>query len=209
MRSFAHWSLRYAWDRGWLSVYEWTHRDAPWLTPDATSFLETHLQKDHVGFEWGAGRSTAWLAQRVARLTSVETNKTWLDTVSKQLETQGLSNAHLRYVDGQSASHAGAIAEEKDASLDFVLVDGLQDDRDACALAALPKIRGGGMLVVDDVHRYLPSDSRSPLALGTEKPGATETWTEVARLLDDWPCVWTSSGVTDTAIWTKPGAPTA
>jgi hypothetical protein len=28
---------------------------------------------------------------------------------------------------------------------------------------------------------------------------------EFHRRVADWPCIWTSNGLTDTAIWTKPG----
>jgi hypothetical protein len=70
----------------------------------------------------------------------------------------------------------------------------------------LPKIRSGGLLIIDDIHRYLPSGSRAPLAVPLDGDAASETWTRVADAVADWELTETTSGVTDTAILRKPTA---
>lgn len=95
------------------------------------------------------------------------------------------------------------IDEVSDESLDFVLVDGLA--RSWCALAAIPKLRPGGLLVIDNANWYLPGPypSRSPNSRNELGPAGPE-WFEVSYALARWRCIWTSNGVTDTAMWVKP-----
>ena len=95
-----------------------------------------------------------------------------------------------------------AVDKFADNSLDFCLVDGTL--REYCALKAIDKIQPGGLLIIDDVQRYLPSASFSPssrsLAAGADGP----MWQEVERRIADWRRIWTSSGVKDTALFFKP-----
>ena len=42
-RSFAHWGLRYGWDRARVAAYEWLHPHEPWLTRQANAFLDGWL----------------------------------------------------------------------------------------------------------------------------------------------------------------------
>ena len=92
-----------------------------------------------------------------------------------------------------------------DFSLDFVLVDGILWAH--CAFAALQKIRPGGILTIDNANRYFPSNSVSP---GSRKPTqgpASEEQAIVTKRLEDWRCIWTTNGVTDTALYLKPCDP--
>jgi hypothetical protein len=75
-------------DRVRLLAHERRHPDAPWLTIEAVAFLEHRLACDGVGFEWGSGRSTVWLARRVRRLTSIEHDPTWFEKIRRRLEVQ-------------------------------------------------------------------------------------------------------------------------
>ena len=206
MRLPAYWSARYLKDRARLCLHQLTHRCEPWLTQEATRLLGGWLEPDWVGLEWGAGRSTLWFAARTAHITSVEHDARWVGRVEGRAKARGLGNVTILHRAGDDYGYTGEVDRFEDGSLDFVLVDGLSDMRDRCALGAVPKIRPGGLLIVDDVHRYLPSDSRSPLALGPGQAPLTADWQRFAEQTRDWPVRWTSSGVTDTAIWRKPGA---
>lgn len=94
-------------------------------------------------------------------------------------------------------------AERFDASsIDFVLVDGIY--RDFCVLSVLNLIRPGGILVIDNVNKYLPSDSRSPNSRTPEDGPKGEIWGKVHQALCHWRRIWTSSGVSDTAIFIRP-----
>ena len=88
-----------------------------------------------------------------------------------------------------------------DQSLDFALVDGVY--RDNVALFLLPKIRSGGMLIIDNVNWYLPSLTTSPASLRLPAAPATAAWEQVAAELAGWRRIWTSNGVWDTAIFVR------
>ena len=126
-----------------VMVFQLTHPDAPWLTQKAVDFLASSLHSEMCGFEWGSGRSTIWLAQRVNRLVSVEHDPQWYETIC--------SRAAARNVDyrlAQGVDYAGQIGDFPDEYFDFVLVDG--EFREACLRAAATKVRRGGFLILDN-----------------------------------------------------------
>jgi predicted O-methyltransferase YrrM len=167
------------------------------------------LRPSDCGVEFGSGRSTIWFAERVGHLTSVEHDEQWHATVSAKLKDRRLTNVDyiLAHRDqptelGDKSAYTRVALTFPDQSIDFVLVDGIY--RDYTAKFILPKIRPGGLLVIDNVNWFLPSQSYSPnsrpSALGPDGP----IWAEVAETLADWRSIWTSSGVWDTAIFVKP-----
>ena len=207
-----HRTPRYVYARTRLLLYEHSHPVAPWITPEATRMLDSMLVPSDHGLEFGSGRSTIWFAQRVCRLTSVEHDIAWYAVVTGQLKERELGNVDYRLVPldqpaelGGSSEYARTALAFAVSSLDFVLIDGAY--RDHTARYALSRIKPGGMLIIDNVNRYLPSNSRSPNSrtptLGTDG----QIWGGVARDLARWRCIWTSSGVSDTAIYVKPGMP--
>lgn len=202
---FVHWTPRYIVDRVSLGVWERLNPDLPWLTAESIRLLSGMLRPSDCALEWGSGRSTRWFAQRVGEITSVESDLGWFRRVEATLV--GRSNVRYLYKEcpggapeALAREYVNVVDSFADDSLDFVLVDG--QVRDRCALKAIPKIRPGGMLVVDNINWFWPSPSRSPSS-ARSWDGATK-WREVADLLEPWRVIWTSSGVTDTAIWIKP-----
>jgi predicted O-methyltransferase YrrM len=181
---------------------------APWLTRDACRWLEEWLCPSHVGVEWGSGRSTLWFAERVGRLTSIEHVPSWHARVKSQLENRGVRNVdyHLALLeaigDHGAARYVEIGARGPTESLDFALVDGTL--RDLCTQAAMRRLRPGGLLVIDNAERYIPHGSHSPSALHPTKAGASALWSELNGTLASWPCTWTSNGIWDTALFTKP-----
>jgi predicted O-methyltransferase YrrM len=168
------------------------------------SLLSTLLRPQDNAFEWGAGRSTRWLAARVERLTSIEHDSHWHSRVSARLGETRRVQCRLHRADPEGpadAGYCGAIEEFRDGSLDVVLIDGLF--RDECARRALPKLAAGGLLVLDNSNWYMPSASHAP---GSRVSGfATPLWQQLAGSLSSWRRIWTTSGVTDTTIWIRPG----
>lgn len=207
MPPWSHWSARYAIDRLRLSLFEWRHPGAPWLTPDAIAAIESWLKPHHAAIEYGSGRSTRWIAQRAATLTSVEHNPDWHTKIAGQLKQEAISNVTLLLRDPRSDAYLDPIFQLTGSSIDFALIDGLSARRDACALAVLDKLRPGGMLVVDDCHRYFSYATRSPLALGPGRPPLTETWRQFEIATREWTRLLTTSGVTDTLILHRPPQP--
>jgi predicted O-methyltransferase YrrM len=213
-RRVRHRTPRYVCARIRQLLYERGHPDAPWLTPEAVRLLGRMLLPSDVGLEFGSGRSTVWLARRVRHLTSVEHDQRWYADVSAQLKEQALSNVDyiLASLDepgerGGGSEYARAALAFPESSLDFALIDGAC--RDHTARSVLPLVKPGGMLVIDNVQWYLPSNSRAPNSRTQALGPRGETWAEVARDLAGWRRIWTSSGVWDTAIFIRPGPPAA
>lgn len=176
-------------------VHQKTHPHEPWLAQGAIRFLEQHLQPSFNGFEWGSGKSTVWLARRVAHLTSIEHDAKWHAEVGDQIRQQGISNVDLRHIPLEHdyrdlfspyydplPAYVRAIDEFPAAHFDFVLVDGYY--RQPCALRALPKLKPGGLMVIDNTD-WLPRE-QWPVPL-------------------DWPLIHQSRNVlTQTSVWRKP-----
>lgn len=182
--------------------YRRSNPDEPWLTPTAVRFLDQFLHASDQGLEVGSGRSTAWLAARLTHLVSIESNPDWYHRVKTLLEERALS-AKVQLVHANDLdSHLEAIRAIQDDSLDFCLIDGKY--RGATATAALSKLRLGGVLVVDDVHRYLPSDTtRSPHARRVSDGPDGEDWENFMNCTRTWREFRTSNGVKDTAFWIR------
>ena len=207
---------RYVADRVRLAMHQRLHPDAPWLTAEATEALERWLQPHHAGIEWGSGRSTVWFARRVNRLLSVEHHPGWHRSVSAQLAASGLTNVDYRLYPCEperietdewiaqmfASDYVRAVDRFADGTLDFALVDGMY--RSVCALSVIPKLRRGGLLIVDNVNWFLPSRSRAPSSRGATDTALSPTWERFEAAVGGWPLRWTENGVADTAIWTVP-----
>ena len=209
MRSFRHWTPRYIVNRVAEMRYQRLSPDEPWLTMQANQILLTLLKPEDVGVEFGSGRSTVWFAKRVRSLTSVEHNEQWYGKVQNLLATSGADNVDyilcprdLPDAEGDRSAYVAVLDRFVSDKLDFALVDGVY--RDHCALHALKKLRPGGVLIIDNVNRYLPSNSISPASRTMQQGPDGEVWRQVLNRLADWRSIWTSSGVTDTAFYFKP-----
>ncbi len=178
------------------AIRERRHPDKPWLCPGTVAYCEAHISTGMVGLEFGGGRSTRWLAPRLARLTTVEHDPGWHAQVRDMLAGSGLTNVDLRLVpldhppdqperlDYPSPPAYVAVASEfPDRSLGFALIDGHY--RTNCLRAVVPKFAPGGLLVLDDAQRY-PSRADIPVPL-------------------HWPLVDKSTdGLKDALIWRAP-----
>lgn len=209
-RVYSHLSPRYVLNRARQMLYERSHHDDPWLTPAAVRLLAGLLRPTDEGAEFGSGRSTIWFAARVAALTSVEHDARWHEAVTVMLKERGLGNVdYVLAPEDQPMERGGDSAYARtalgfpDATLDFALVDGHY--RDYSAKFVMPKIRPGGMLIIDNVNWYLPCRSKAPNSRTAVLGPATPVWAEVWQELAGWRTIWTSSGVWDTAIFIKPG----
>lgn len=189
-----HLSLRYVVDR--LMVAAAIHRnpDWPWMARGVVRALDSLLRPTDALLEFGSGRSTHWFAARCRKVVSIEHNAQWHASVSSGLR----DNVELRLESDPRAYYA-APRLSGPASFDIIVIDGAFD-RGQCALAALPSIKPGGLLVVDDVHRYLPSTSRSPGAVPHHGLPANSAWHEFSELTADWRRLWFEDGVSDTAL---------
>ena len=208
-RTFHHLTLRYIFDRLVEKSYRRTHPNTPWLAPAAIDFLTGYLQASDDMLEFGSGRSTLWFARRVHHVSSVEHNPEWYTKISGKISDFSITNIsyflHPKQEDSIPASESEYVkttAIFKPATLDVLLVDGIY--RAQCVLKSLPMLKSGGILVIDNVNRYLPSLSIAPNSRSPKQGPIDEEWQEVLDLIRSWRFFWSSNGVSDTAIYFKP-----
>lgn len=138
--------------------------DIPWLPYLAIDYLDHWLKPDMTAFEWGAGGSTGWLAQRVKSLVTIEHNPQWTIGLRDNIELQIIEPENGAIGDDPSNPHhyrARAIGDanfEKYAKVidqynefDFILIDGRA--RASCLFHALYHIKVGGFIVIDNTER--------------------------------------------------------
>ncbi len=209
MRSFRHLTVKYIIDRVAVFYYEKQYPDHPWLTRSANEILDSYLTSSDIGLEFGSGRSTLWFSKRIAHLTTVEHDKTWGEIVARMLEEESIRNVDYNLFpediinnEGKNSAYVGVADKFDDGSLDFCLIDG--SHRGFCALRCIEKIRPGGILVIDNVNWFLCSDSRSPNSRSFIDGPDGSVWEEVNNIISDWKRIWTSNGVSDTALFFKP-----
>ena len=161
------------------AIFRRMNKPAPWLSPTSILFFKKYLKSEMVGAEFGSGSSTLFFAPRISKLYSVEHNKEWYDSICNKLKESGLNNVDYRFVlqndkdDFKNASfnledsgdyevrrdyvnYFRALNDIEDATLDFAIVDGRA--RTECCMEILPKIKKGGILILDNSERdrYYP-----------------------------------------------------
>lgn len=147
----------------------------PWLTFDAIAYLDRLDLRGRRVFEYGSGGSTLYWLRRGANLVSVEHDPHWYAQVRALLPAG--APVDYRLVEPEPAPagpydpaapeacrsgatgceqlafrrYAEQIAAFPDASFDLVLVDGRA--RPACLARAAPRVRPGGLLILDNSER--------------------------------------------------------
>jgi hypothetical protein len=138
---------------GWLKSLEQKRpvdregAEVPWMNYAVVEFLRGRLNRNHELFEFGSGCSTAFYSRLVKRVTSVESDEAWLETVRRNAP----KNVEVLYkpddVDGEYC-RAVHVSGRK---YDVVVVDGL--DRVNCIRQGLEALSEGGVMVLDDSQR--------------------------------------------------------
>lgn len=200
-RRYSHITPTYVVDRVRLKVFERRNPDLPWLTRDMIAFLSSWVRSSDEILETGSGRSTIWFARRSKRVISIEHDPGWHRYVCDRFRLEGLENVEY-YLATDEEAYLDPICSIPPGTLDIALIDGVFRDR--CALAAIPALKSGGLLVIDNSNWYLPHPSRSPDSRGQGSLAASPMWDRVGKEIADWRSFWTSNGITDTAAWQKP-----
>jgi FkbM family methyltransferase len=115
----------------------------PWYTYSMIDFIEGRIRPDMEVFEYGAGNSTLWWAQRVAHVSAVESDEGWARRLAADLP----ANVDLRFEPAEAPGYAGSAAARARA-FDIVVIDGME--RNACAAAALPALKEDGVVIWDN-----------------------------------------------------------
>jgi CheY-like chemotaxis protein len=167
----------------------------PWWPFNAINNIGASLPPNAVVFEFGGGGSTLWLADLGAQVTVAEHDPEWFEVLREQLGDTVVTLLSEPSTEGTIGSakmpgkffddYVGLIAGQPDEHFDLVIVDGRA--RVECGLAAMSKIRPGGLLLLDDSHRprYEPlrqalsgwsrTDYRG-LKIGSDEVEQTSTW---------------------------------
>ncbi|WP_149830697.1 hypothetical protein [Streptomyces tailanensis] len=150
-------------------------KPSPWLTFDAIEYLDAQPLAGRRIFEYGSGGSTLYWITRGAECVSVEHDVRWYEKL--RLRLSGMAKVEYRLasprreavVSGacddpasylssdmnyQGYSFRCYVAEIDDfppCHFDLVLVDGRA--RPSCISHAMPRLKPGGMLVVDNGDR--------------------------------------------------------
>lgn len=173
-----------------LKYHEILNPYNPWLVKNAVEFLNEYLKPNDKILEFGAGRSTSWFLKKGCLVTSVETSKEWFGVVkrrNKHFISQGLLNLTTTF-------------PEKDNSnqYDCILIDG--GDRELAARIALSVIKPGGIIVFDNVERYMPTgvtNTPSHVLLKRETPAFQDLYNRYKKFRS----IIYSNGVTQTAVF--------
>lgn len=118
----------------------------PWMTYPFIEFLTPRLRSDWTVFEYGAGASTVFFAQRVASVVAVEHD----DVFAAGLAGRIPANARVQVAVQGSDAYIHAL---KNSGLrpHIVSVDGR--DRVRCVAAAHECLSPDGVLILDDTER--------------------------------------------------------
>jgi hypothetical protein len=118
----------------------------PWMTYPLIEFLRTLDLSDCHVFEFGAGSSTLFWAQRTATVTSVEKNEAWF----RRLQAGRPANCKLIWCP-HDCDYIAALAQQEQL-FDVIVVDGAV--RYPCAEAAIEHVTEQGLILLDNTEWY-------------------------------------------------------
>lgn len=150
---------------------------SPWITYESRRKLERLLKPDFTIFEFGAGGSSVFFSKYVKKVTTVEHDEQWLKLVENKMASLKRTNwtgyfvppekiqpgpidfsdpglflsADTNYEGMSFEKYASAIDQYPGEHFDLVMVDGRA--RPGCIKKALPKVKKGGFLVIDNSER--------------------------------------------------------
>jgi hypothetical protein len=150
---------------------------SPWITFDAIDAIRRRLREGMRVFEYGSGGSTLYWLRHGAKLCSIEHDAAWYELVRSRVPRGARVDYRLVEADPPAPAgepldpadpsayasadavfsgrtfrrYASQIDGFPDGSFDLILVDGRA--RPACLHHAAPKVRCGGLLVLDNADR--------------------------------------------------------
>jgi hypothetical protein len=189
-------------------LFKFFNPERPWTSQAAIRIFESILSKEMIGFEYGSGNSTLFFAKHLKHITSVEHNEVWYTIVKNKLKERNQTNVDYRLIPAVQANgsriydfyekhnltesdftiqkeydnYFSFVIGYPDNHFDFIMVDGRA--RVECCLNAIPKLKPGGIFVLDNSDR--------------------ERYTPVFTVLKNWKMLNTTTGLFDTTFWFKP-----
>ncbi|HBG27238.1 MAG: hypothetical protein A2Y10_12480 [Planctomycetes bacterium GWF2_41_51] len=195
---------RYMWRRLKQLYFQKSNPELPWLAENTIMILSEWLKAGDSGFEYGSGRSTLWLANRIEHLVSVEHDEQWFEKVGKNISRSQLAEK-VDYRHCTIDKYPDVIKDFPNESFDFILVDGKK--RLECMANSVAKLKPGGLLILDNANRFLPNKSLNNFSAFydyTEKP--RPEWAAFTDSISNWRTFFASDGILDTRFWIKPSS---
>jgi predicted O-methyltransferase YrrM len=202
-----HWNFRYIYNRSCLYVNEKFFPNNPWWTKNSIKIINGLIRKSDQVLEFGSGRSSIWLGKRCKSILSIEHDSKWAIKVKKMADENKINmtllnpsvNSTIWKENEEDISSYLSLGVIKETKFDIIIIDGLF--RDSCALFALNHINKNGLIIIDNINWYLPSNSYSPSSIPNNSIQKSVLWKQFNDLTMDWRRIITSNGVTDTGIF--------
>jgi hypothetical protein len=167
----------FLWRRFRVAAASTLEYEIPWMSFAAIEYLKTWLHKDMLVYEYGSGGSSLFLSSRVRHLYSVDHDGSWFKDVEAIIEKKNINNISYAFIKPEPVSgtdkdcshpehYLSCMGEFKNLSFekyvksidhhphdyfDLVIVDGRA--RPSCIKHAIPKIKKGGVLLLDNADR--------------------------------------------------------
>ncbi len=180
--NFGHFQQIWGYKKRWSASFQEGRNsvvdELPWINFLAIDYLKQQLRPDFKVFEFGGGGSTLFFCKNVAEVATVEDHAEWFKTLTETVQAKGYQNWRGFFVspepvtDSRQRSHqdpadfksslkslenmsfekyARSIDAYPEAYFDLILVDGRA--RTSCIQQAIPRLKKGGLLVVDNTER--------------------------------------------------------
>jgi len=147
--SYVHWRQKF---------WEKQNPDSPWLVKDSIVFIESWLNEEMKGFEFGSGRSTKWFTERVSFYYSIEGDFDWYKKTI-EMNKDNIKNEKCEIVFKDAGDqikidrkkvklYSSSLSKFRDKYFDFGLIDG--HFRIECIYNSINKIKPNGILIIDN-----------------------------------------------------------
>lgn len=199
----SHWNLNYVFSRIKYLLIKRKYPDKPWLVAGAVNFLEQWLLPSDNVLETGSGRSTLWFAKRTSYVLSIEHNEKWYEEIKRKIQDININNIDYFFesisyeYDPLTSGYLKRVSDLVDNYFDLVLIDGKL--RGHCALIGLQKLKNNGIMVIDNVERYIFIGSKTPESIKDESQ-MTEEWIKFKELTSDYRKILFDNGITVTMM---------
>lgn len=172
------WSYRKRWSNSFRAGRNSVADELPWINFVALEFLQKNLSPEYRVFEFGGGGSTLFFCKNVAEVATVEDHAGWFETLTRTIKVKGYQNWKGFFVGPEPfqdekprskqnpsdfasgakglenmsfEKYARTIDQYPSEHFDVVLVDGRA--RASCIQQAMPRLKIGGLLIVDNTER--------------------------------------------------------
>lgn len=148
----------------------------PWVTYPFIDFIDARINKDMTVFEFGAGNSSIYFANKTKSVTSIEHSPEWFEII-KSNDIYNKENLDIHLVEipermNKQGYHKMAFIDDVNdyvfslkntgKKFDVVIVDGLF--RNSCIKHCLDSLTPGGVVFLDNTSKHY----RDQLKIGTD-----------------------------------------